>query len=70
MILTITNDDGKKETREVNSIILPDVAAIADDDLPVGCCQFWVDETNHKLMVKTKYADGTTVKTATVCSLT
>lgn len=69
MILVVTNSDGKQEIMTVNACMILDTSAIADGDLPTGCCQFWRDEVNHKIMVKTKYQDDA-VKTSTLCDLT
>jgi hypothetical protein len=69
MFLKITNDEGNPERLEVNSCMLLDTSEIADADLPTGCCQFWRDEATNEIKVKTKYNDGTTIKTATIASL-
>ncbi len=37
-----------------------------DAELVAGSASLYVDETTHKLMVRVKYADGTTMKTGEV----
>jgi hypothetical protein len=46
-----------------------DRSVAEDDSLEDREVHLWLDESNHALKVKVKYADGTTIKTGTVCAL-
>ncbi len=46
-------------------IVAPGAAPL-DAAVPTSGIMFYIDETLHKLMVKVKYSDGTTIKTATI----
>jgi hypothetical protein len=44
-------------------------SAPADATLIASSASFYLDESGHNCMVKVKYADGTTIKTGTVCAV-
>jgi len=41
-------------------------SALGDSPLEASTIHFYLDESGHNLMVKVKYADGTTIKTGSI----
>jgi hypothetical protein len=46
-----------------------ETSAVGDGTLFASSISFWIDESTNELKVQAKYADGTTVKSGTICAL-